>query len=343
MITNVTTVFVGAGVGSVLTAAPAKAASINAASADANKFILMDMDNGSFATSASTVRFKVGLVTKKNTAFMNPSTKKIEYQPVIKWSNIIDKNSIKSYHDFAYVADTEDKVEITFKANGDETKRILLRVTYKDMTTRFRKWTETYEYIAAPKESAASIATGFDKVLNANYKRNRFEVTTSGAKITLVAMPYDDDDANDTINVANKVRFDVHMYYTLPNADGWASKNKYAYDATIVKTDGVQYKASSKLVRDRESWAMGYEGILNRGECTWPIIKPEMNVDIAAQYDGLTLEWERPYRAADDIVRKTRETVEIYEQTGNLTAVKSAIDTILGTGAAAASFEGDQD
>ena len=107
------------------------------------------------------------------------------------------------------------------------------------------------------------------------------------------------------------------MYYTLPNADGWATKNKYAYtDAEIVKTDGVEYAASAKLVRDREAWAMGYEGILNRGEGTWPIIKPEMNVDLNAHYDVLTIEFNNEYRAADDTVRHTRECVEIYEITG---------------------------
>ena len=109
------------------------------------------------------------------------------------------------------------------------------------------------------------------------------------------------------------------MYYTLPNADGWATKNKYAYtDAEIVKTDGVEYAASAKLVRDREAWAMGYEGILNRGEGTWPIIKPEMNVDLNAHYDVLTVEFNNEYRAADDIVRHTRECIEIYEIAGTM-------------------------
>lgn len=343
MITNVTTVLVGTGVGTVLTQEPANAASMNTASADAFKYILMDMDNGSYTVTADTKRFKVGMVLPSNTAFRNPKTKKIEYKPIVKWSNMIDKSSIKSFTEFTYQEDTEDKATITFnKANGEDPKRILLRITYKDMTTRFRKWTETYEFIAMPNTTAADIAKGFEEVLNRDYKRNRVYVTRTGNKLVLEAMQYDDDNKVDTINVANKVRFEVHMYYTLPNADGWASKNKYAYDdATIVKEEGKQYKASSKLVRDREAWAMGYEGILNRGECTWPIIKPEMNTNLSAHYDGITLEWQRSYRAADDIIRETRETLEIYDinkgGSSAVTAIKNAINSVTSTPAVSVS------
>ena len=57
---------------------------------------------------------------------------------------------------------------------------------------------------------------------------------------------------------------------------------------------------------------MGYEGILNRGEGTWPIIKPAMEANITANYNVITLEFENMYRSADDLFRKTKQTVEIY-------------------------------
>ena len=57
---------------------------------------------------------------------------------------------------------------------------------------------------------------------------------------------------------------------------------------------------------------MGYEGILNRGCCTWPIIKPAMTADITKNYNGITIEFENMYRAADDIQRHTKQVVEIY-------------------------------
>jgi len=304
MITNVTSVLIGNG---YVTELPSKSAT-NVASNDAGKFIILSLGNDSLSGEA---KYKFGVITAKNSEVHSENG--IEYVPVIKWAPEV--KSLMNISFAEYAADTEDKAEITFTAaNGGDVKRILLRVTYKDIEARYRKWTETYEYIAQPNETAAQIAQGFKAVLAKNYKRNRFSVAISGAKLTLTANKYTDDDSVDTINVSKKVRFDVHMYYTMPNADGWATKNKYAYtDATIVKTDGVEYTASSKLVRDREAWAMGYEGILNRGEGTWPIIKPAMTVDLNENYNSATIEYFNEYRAADDIVRKTRNTIEIYE------------------------------
>ena len=95
------------------------------------------------------------------------------------------------------------------------------------------------------------------------------------------------------------------------------------------KVPGKQYEASAKLVRDREAQAMGYDGILNRGEGTWPIIKPAMEADINAQYDALTLEFENMYRAADDIFRKTKQTLEVYGLTGQLASLKTILDAFV--------------
>ena len=74
---------------------------------------------------------------------------------------------------------------------------------------------------------------------------------------------------------------------------------------------------------------MGYQGILNRGEGTWPIIKPAMEADITAQYDALTLEFENMYRAADDIQRKTKQTLEVYGITGQLSDLKDILEAFV--------------
>lgn len=144
-------------------------------------------------------------------------------------------------------------------------------------------------------------------------------------------MTYDDDDAVDTLNVANKVRFNANLYYTDPSAEGWESTNKnFPKGVSIVKVPGIQYAASAKLVRDHEAQAMGYDGILNRGECTWPIIKPAMETDLSAQYDALTLEFENMYRTADDLQRRTKQTLEIYGLTGQLTSLKAVLEAFIG-------------
>ena len=145
----------------------------------------------------------------------------------------------------------------------------------------------------------------------------------------MTALPYDDDNAVETLNWAEKVRFNANIYFTDPAADGWESLNKhFPAGVTITKTPGYRYAADAKLVRDRESQALGYEGILNRGNGTWPIIKPALETDLDAEYNAITLEFENMYRAADDIFRKTKQCVEIY-MTADTTTLAGKLTTAI--------------
>lgn len=348
MITYVNTVLVSnLASGAVLNAAPAAAASLNTASADAGKFIIMNCDENVAANKIYDVTaanagdintIKIGIVTKKN-AVLRKQDGTVEYTPIIKWSNEIKAADIKSMKDLTYAADTEDVITIDFSnldaqlenkfAEGG--KRIIVRLTFKDMPHRFRKWTESYEYVTEIGDDAASIAQNIANKINGEWKRARVSATGNACKVVLTALPYDDDDSVDSLNWANKVRFNANVYYTDPAADGWESTNKhFPTGVTIDKVPGKQYPASAKLVRDRESQAMGYLGILNRGEGTWPIIKPAMETDLTAQYDAITLEFENMYRAADDIFRKTKQTVEVYGITGQLAGLKAILEAFVG-------------
>ena len=345
MITYVNTVLVGTGAG-------ASNVVTSISNSNVGKYVIQNVDTGelvAYNATAGLKRIKVGLITAKTTKDIKGTAHNI-----VKWSNVINKDDIKSFNYTEYSADSEDTVYLNFKgatltelAKGN--KRVLVRITYKDMPTRYRKWTDTYEYVTAYGDTAADIATGIANIINKAWKRSRVEATvgefnsTSASAtatvgsgtykyyhadsnwnnssasannngVKIVALPYDDDNAIDTINVAGKVRFSVNVYFTDPEAAGFASKNKYSINGLeITRVPGNFYTASAKLVRDREAQAMGYEGILNRGEGTWPIIKPDMNVSLSAQYDAITLEFENMYRAADDIFRKTKQTVEIYD------------------------------
>ena len=342
--------------------------------ADKGKFAIMRVDGGDGITVDSTVKtpyidaalaaqakaIKIGLITGEN---------------AVKWSNVIYQDDVKSYKYTQYAADTEDTVYIDLsgatgligsgKDLSKKGKRIIVRLTFKDLPTRYRKWTESYEYITKDGDTAASIATGIAKMINGATKRARVIASvgemnstsasadaTIGSKyfhadsnwdnnsasannntIKLVAMTYDDDDSVDSINWYAKVRFNANMYYTDPAAEGWASLNKnFITGAKIDKVPGVTSPNSWKLVRDREAQAMGYDGILNRGMGTWPIIAPKMNVLSTGTYDSITLEFENMYRAADDIFRKTKQTVELYgEDVSGVKAVLDVFTNILST------------
>lgn len=325
MITYVNTVFVSnTNNPAVIEASALKGASDTIAE-NVGKFVFEKKDD----------LFRIGLV--KDGVLRVHGTKTETYTNIVKWSNWIDKNYIKSAKFMladAYGKNTDlaeqDTVTIDFTKCFKKTvneapveidpnefaqgnRRIVVRLTFKDMPTRFRKWTESYEYVTKPGDKAEQIAKAFAAMINDQYKRARVDAKDADGVLTLTAMPYDDDNSVDTINVANKVRFNANVYYTNPQAAGFASKNKYfPIGLTINKKEGYNDPMSAKNVRDREAQAMGYEGILNRGCCTWPIIKPAMTTDLSKKYDGITIEFENKYRAADDIQRHTKQSIEIY-------------------------------
>lgn len=317
MITYVNTVFVSnTNNPEVIETSALKGASDTTLAENAGKFVFDEKDG----------LFRIGLV--KDGVLRVHGAKTETYTNIVKWSNWIDKNYIKSATFMladAYKKNTklaeEDTVTIDFTGCDDNdpnefargNRRIVVRLTFKDMPTRFRKWTESYEYVTKPGDKAEQIAKAFAAMINDQYKRARVDAKDAAGVLTLTAMPYDDDNSVDTLNVANKVRFNANVYYTNPQAAGFASKNKYFPQGLVInKKEGYNDPMSAKNVRDREAQAMGYEGILNRGCCTWPIIKPAMTTDLSKKYDGITIEFETKYRAADDIQRHTKQAIEIY-------------------------------
>ena len=345
MITYVNTVLVGTGAG-VCAAKPTAPTDKNTPSTDAGKFIMMNMDgvaeSNLYTVDTNTKKFRIGFITSKNVAHRTKDGD-VTYVPVIKWSNTIKRDDIISTVKQAHFNNSEDTVTIDFSkvdsaiisefAKGE--RRIVIRLTFKDMPTRYRKWTESYEYVTKPGDTADTIAEAIKKQINVQYKRARVYATAAAGVVTLKAMEYDDDNMNDSLNWANKVRFSVNAYYTDPTAPAFASKNKYSITGlAIKKIPGKWCTTDAKLVRDREAQAMGYQGILNRGEGTWPVIKPDMVTDITKNYDGITITFENHYHAADDQIRRTKECVEIYGVTGSrdLEAIETALGNITAEG-----------
>lgn len=345
MITYVNTVLVGTGAG-VCAAKPTAPTDKNTPSTDAGKFIMMNMDgvaeSNLYTVDTNTKKFRIGFVTRKNVAHRTKDGD-VTYVPVIKWSNTIKRDDIISMVKQTHFNNSEDTVTIDFSKVDSAVmtefkkgeRRIVIRITFKDMPTRYRKWTESYEYITKPEDTADTIAEAIKKQINVQYKRARVYATAAAGVVTLKAMEYDDDNVNDSLNWANKVRFSVNAYYTDPTAPAFASKNKYSITGLeIKKIPGKWCTTDAKLVRDREAQAMGYQGILNRGEGTWPVIKPDMVTDITKKYDGITIMFENHYHAADDQIRRTKECVEIYgvKDSNDLEAIETALGNITAEG-----------
>ena len=270
-----------------------------------------------YAVDENCDRFKIGVVTSDSFQKADEMGS-VTYIPVVKWSNIINAADIKSITKLDYKEDTEDTISIDFSTIPAETLDILsaggcpvvLRLTFKDMPMRYRKWTESYSYVTMPGDGIQNIMQGLVKDIVRASKRQRVYAKIDGTKLVLEAMKYDDDEQAVTENVYAKVRFDANAYWMNPQAPGWAANNKYDLGVKFVKQEGVTYPASAKLVRDRERSAFDYQGVLHR--CCWYDPQPNMVTNIDNHYGGITIEFENQYRTADDLWRRTKQTVEIY-------------------------------
>ena len=290
------------------------------------KFVFMNCDPAKqdgtaiedvYSMDEAADRFKIGVVTSDSFQKVD-KLGNVTFVPVVKWSNIINVADIKSVAKLDYKEDSEDEITIDFSGIADETMDLLaqggcpvvLRLTFKDMPMRYRKWTESYSYVTKVGDTVESIIAGLIKDIIRAPKRQRVYAKIDGQKLILTQMKYDDDESNRTENVYMKGRFDANMYWMNPAAPGWASNNKYDLGVVFSKKEGVTYPATAKLVRDRERATFDYQGVLHR--CCWYDPQPAMVTNLDNKYDGITIEFENQYRTADDLWRRTKQTVEIY-------------------------------
>lgn len=290
------------------------------------KFVFMNCDPAKqdgtaiedvYSMDEATDRFKIGVVTSDSFQKVD-KLGNVTFVPVVKWSNIINVADIKSVAKLDYKEDSEDEITIDFSGIAPETIDLLaqggcpvvLRLTFKDMPMRYRKWTESYSYVTKVGDTVENIIAGLIKDIIRAPKRQRVYAKIDGQKLILTQMKYDDDESNRTENVYMKGRFDANMYWMNPAAPGWASNNKYDLGVVFSKKEGVTYPATAKLVRDRERATFDYQGVLHR--CCWYDPQPAMVTNLDNKYDGITIEFENQYRTADDLWRRTKQTVEIY-------------------------------
>lgn len=161
-----------------------------------------------YAVDENCDRFKIGVVTSDSFQKADKMGN-VTYIPVVKWSNIINASDIKSITKLDYKEDTEDTISIDFSTIPAETLDILsaggcpvvLRLTFKDMPMRYRKWTESYSYVTMPGDGIQNIMQGLVKDIVRASKRQRVYAKIDGTKLVLEAMKYDDDEQAVTENV----------------------------------------------------------------------------------------------------------------------------------------------
>lgn len=276
---------------------------------DENKSLIKDEDD---AVKASTVY--IGVVGDNMTIASsdgNSTTKRS-----IEYSNAIQKASKPSCIINNYLAPIQDKIEIDLtNATIVIGHRYVLRIVYKDVYEAPGQFTHTYEAIATT-ETANDLGNALMKKINKHANR-RVTATFANCKLTLTALPKDDNDGVYSLNEYSIVSMEASLYVTIPGAL-LSNVPEAVPGATITKTAGRLGKGYWKQVRDMEVRMLGYKGHVFTD--AYPIIEPKRNVTESTFYDYITIENDNLYLSPDNqYIKTTPLTTELYvEKSANL-------------------------
>lgn len=269
---------------------------------DENRALIVNQDG---ALKASTIY--VGVCTGNMTVTMpdgTSSTKK-----VVEYSNAIQKASKPSYVMGDYEAPVAEKIEIDLtSAKPVIGHRYVLRIVYKDLYEAPGQFTHTYETVAT-SEIADDLGKALLKKINKHANR-RVTAAFASNKLTLTAMPKDDNEGVYSLNEYSVVSMEASLYVTIPGAL-LSNVPEAVAGATIKKTAGHPGKGFWKQVRDMEVRMLGYKGHVFTD--AYPIIEPKRFVTEGATYDYFTIENDNLYLSPDNqYIKTTPLTTEVY-------------------------------
>lgn len=278
---------------------------------DENKNLIK---NEAAAVTASTVY--IGVAGDNMTITLPDGTSATKRS--VEYSNAIQKASKPSYVMGDYEAPVEEKIEIDLtSAKPVIGHRYVLRIVYKDMYEAPGQFTHTYETVAIT-ETADDLGNALLKEINKRANR-RVSATFASHKLTLTALPKDDNEGVYSLNEYSVVSMEASLYVTIPGAL-LSNVPEAVPGATIKKTAGKPGKGYWKQVRDMEVRMLGYKGHVFTD--AYPIVEPKRNITEGAKYDYITIENDNLYLSPDNqYIKTTPLTTELYvEETANLSA-----------------------
>ena len=276
---------------------------------DENKSLIK---NEAGAVKASTVY--IGVAGENMTIALSNGTSVTKRS--VEYSNAIQKASKPSYVIGNYVAPVQEKIEIDLtSAKPVIGHRYVLRIVYKDLYEAPGQFTHTYETVAT-SEVADDLGSALLKKINKHANR-RVSAAFTNHKLTLTALPKDDNEGVYSLNEYSVVSMEASLYVTIPGAL-LSNVPEAVAGATIKKTAGHPGKGFWKQVRDTEVRMLGYKGHVFTD--AYPIIEPKRNVTEGASYDYITIENDNLYLSPDNqYIKTTPLTTELYvEKTAKL-------------------------
>lgn len=269
---------------------------------DENKNLIK---NEAGAVNASTVY--IGVAGENMTIALPDGTSATKRS--VEYSNAIQKASKPSYVIGGYAAPVKEVIKIDLTAATVVIgHRYVLRIVYKDMYEAPGQFTHTYEVIATTG-IANDLGNALLKKINKHANR-RVSATFEDHKLTLTALPKDDNEGVYSLNEYSVVSMEASLYVTIPGAL-LSNVPEAVPGVTITKTAGKPGKGYWKQVRDMEVRMLGYKGHVFTG--AYPVIEPKRNVTEGANYDYITIENDNLYLSPDNqYIKTTPLTTELY-------------------------------
>ena len=194
--------------------------------------------------------------------------------------------------------------------------RYVFRLIYKDLYEHPGQYTHSYEHIATATDTVDTLGAAIVAKINAHTGARCTATYTAATDVILCTAKtmtaYDKPMmGKEGINLYSQVQMTGVAYYTVPNS---AFSSHTAIPGIVIATTASKPgKGNPYVIRDREQAALAYKGITYR--TTWPIIKPELNVNLSETYDELVLEFAMHYQSPDNqYVKSTDLAAEIYTE-----------------------------
>lgn len=274
----------------------------------AGEVVILDKNRNLLAagsTVADTDTIYVAVGTGETYSTTNEAGTTVTGIRKLLFSDPIEGNKIKSYTARTYAAPTECAVSISLAGYtpvaGDS---YVIRLVYKDVPEHPGQFTYTYRVI-----SADAVLDNLGAALAAVINKHE------GARVTATYTA-----GTDTLLLTAKVVTDASSLGSVNDIDFYRQVNFEAFFWRYDNTNNLQVSLNSawtksytnpnpgsgqpKLVRDEEKRALGYKGITN--QWYFPVIKPDLMVDMALTYNTIVIESEKGYLAADNQYLKTQ-------------------------------------
>lgn len=221
----------------------------------------------------------------------------------------IKGRNIKNVTSKVYTAAQEKVAKLAMSFTVTAGAVYALRLSYRDLYQHPGLFSYTYRVTADASDTVTTIAAKFAVLIN-KHKDTRVSAVASTTNLTLTGLSIPNETST-AIDEYTQVNFLVFLY----SANFGATTITYNDNATGASTLSVSVFGEGfgtpKLVRDREKHALSYRGITNR--TVFPIIIPDLTVDMSAQYNTIIITADNEYLTPDNQKLETTPiSVEIY-------------------------------